>query len=193
VHGGPPRAPSTASRWRCSGTSRKPSVHSRHAGDGVTRWSIGWRAISRRPSPAPLVGKPLAHASVSRDLQRAGVSRTACARKGVRCQAHPRSQGRDGRRPSSLAQAVRGMMEAVPWGHHVELLSKLDDAGQRLLYLKATARFDWNRNVLLNRQGCPGMPPLRDGSAATRVTQPPSRRPPRAPKVPGSPPPAPCA
>jgi predicted nuclease of restriction endonuclease-like (RecB) superfamily len=50
-----------------------------------------------------------------------------------------------------LAQAVREMVEAVPWGHHVNLLSKLDDAGQRLFYLKATARFGWSRNVLLNQ------------------------------------------
>jgi predicted nuclease of restriction endonuclease-like (RecB) superfamily len=50
-----------------------------------------------------------------------------------------------------LAQAVREMVEAVPWGHHVNLLSKLDDPAQRLYYLKATARFGWSRNVLLNQ------------------------------------------
>lgn len=50
-----------------------------------------------------------------------------------------------------LAQAVREMVEAVPWGHHVNLLSKLDDPAQRLYYLQATARFGWSRNVLLNQ------------------------------------------
>lgn len=50
-----------------------------------------------------------------------------------------------------LAQAVREMVEAVPWGHHVNLLSKLDDPAQRLYYLRATARFGWSRNVLLNQ------------------------------------------
>jgi predicted nuclease of restriction endonuclease-like (RecB) superfamily len=50
-----------------------------------------------------------------------------------------------------LAQAVRDMVEAVPWGHHVNLLAKLDDPAQRLFYLKATARFGWSRNVLLNQ------------------------------------------
>lgn len=50
-----------------------------------------------------------------------------------------------------LAQAVRDMVEAVPWGHHVNLLSKLGDPGQRLFYLRATARFGWSRNVLLNQ------------------------------------------
>jgi len=50
-----------------------------------------------------------------------------------------------------LAQAVREMVEAVPWGHHVNLLSKLEEPAQRLFYLKATARFGWSRNVLLNQ------------------------------------------
>ncbi|MDP9919053.1 putative nuclease of restriction endonuclease-like (RecB) superfamily [Variovorax boronicumulans] len=54
-------------------------------------------------------------------------------------------------RQSELAQAVREMVEAVPWGHHVNLLSKLDDPAKRLFYLKATARFGWSRNVLLNQ------------------------------------------
>jgi predicted nuclease of restriction endonuclease-like (RecB) superfamily len=73
-----------------------------------------------------------------------------------------RENERDAKRPRTsrapavandrqLAQAVRDMVEAVPWGHHVNLLSKLDDAGQRLFYLKATARFGWSRNVLLNQ------------------------------------------
>ncbi|AGU53859.1 hypothetical protein VAPA_2c13070 [Variovorax paradoxus B4] len=73
-----------------------------------------------------------------------------------------RESGRDTPRPrgsralaaarqSELAQAVREMVEAVPWGHHVNLLSKLDDPAQRLFYLKATARFGWSRNVLLNQ------------------------------------------
>lgn len=50
-----------------------------------------------------------------------------------------------------LAQAVREMVEAVPWGHHVNLLSRLDDPAERLYYLKATAHFGWSRNVLLNQ------------------------------------------
>ena len=73
-----------------------------------------------------------------------------------------RENERDAKRPRAskalavtgdrqLAQAVRDMVEAVPWGHHVNLLSKLDDPGQRLFYLKATARFGWSRNVLLNQ------------------------------------------
>ena len=43
------------------------------------------------------------------------------------------------------------MVEAVPWGITFNLLSKLDDPGQRLFYLTAAARFGWSRNVLLNQ------------------------------------------
>nr|WP_256735099.1 PDDEXK nuclease domain-containing protein [Variovorax sp. dw_954] len=50
-----------------------------------------------------------------------------------------------------LAQAVREMVEGVPWGHHVNLLSKIDDPARRLYYLQATARFGWSRNVLINQ------------------------------------------
>jgi hypothetical protein len=39
-----------------------------------------------------------------------------------------------------LAQAVRDMVEAVPWGHHVNLLSKLGDPGQRLFCLPRLER-----------------------------------------------------
>ncbi|MDP9912453.1 putative nuclease of restriction endonuclease-like (RecB) superfamily [Variovorax boronicumulans] len=48
--------------------------------------------------------------------------------------------------PEFLAQLVREMVETMPWGHHVNLPSKRDDPAKRLFYLKATARFGWNRN-----------------------------------------------
>ena len=50
-----------------------------------------------------------------------------------------------------LAQAVREMVVAIPWGHHVNLLAKIELPAQRLYYLQATARFGWSRNVLLNQ------------------------------------------
>jgi len=40
---------------------------------------------------------------------------------------------------------------AVPWGHHVELLKKVEDPATRLYYLRATAQLGWSRNVLLNQ------------------------------------------
>lgn len=39
----------------------------------------------------------------------------------------------------------------IPWGHHLLILDKLTDPGARLWYLRATARFGWSRNVLLNQ------------------------------------------
>ena len=52
---------------------------------------------------------------------------------------------------TKLAQAVREMVVAIPWGHHVNLLAKIERPAQRLYYLQATARFGWSRNVLLNQ------------------------------------------
>jgi predicted nuclease of restriction endonuclease-like (RecB) superfamily len=50
-----------------------------------------------------------------------------------------------------LSQLVREMVAAVPWGHHINVLAKLNDPASRLFYLIATARFGWTRNVLLNQ------------------------------------------
>jgi predicted nuclease of restriction endonuclease-like (RecB) superfamily len=43
------------------------------------------------------------------------------------------------------------MVVAIPWGHHINLLAKIEQPVQRLYYLQATARFGWSRNVLLNQ------------------------------------------
>ncbi len=50
-----------------------------------------------------------------------------------------------------LSQAVREMVTAVPWGHHANVLGKIEDPAARCYYLRATARFGWSRNVLLNQ------------------------------------------
>ena len=50
-----------------------------------------------------------------------------------------------------VSQLVRDMVTAVPWGHHVNLLAKIEHPAQRAYYLQATARFGWTRNVLLNQ------------------------------------------
>jgi predicted nuclease of restriction endonuclease-like (RecB) superfamily len=50
-----------------------------------------------------------------------------------------------------LAQAVRELVEAVPWGHHVFLLGRIKSPPELLYYLRATAQFGWSRNVLLNQ------------------------------------------
>jgi len=50
-----------------------------------------------------------------------------------------------------LSQAVREMVSTVPWGHYANALLRVSDSAARLWYLRATARFGWSRNVLLNQ------------------------------------------
>jgi predicted nuclease of restriction endonuclease-like (RecB) superfamily len=50
-----------------------------------------------------------------------------------------------------LEQLVQDLLPAVPWGHHIEILKKVTETAARLWYLRATARFGWSRNVLLNQ------------------------------------------
>ncbi|MDO8543195.1 MAG: PDDEXK nuclease domain-containing protein [Opitutaceae bacterium] len=52
--------------------------------------------------------------------------------------------------PSSLGQLLI-LLAAVPWGQNLLILKKLTDPAARLFYLRATARFGWSRNVLLNQ------------------------------------------
>ena len=51
----------------------------------------------------------------------------------------------------NLAQAVRDLAATVPWGHHVFLIGRIKSPPELLYYLRATARFGWSRNVLLNQ------------------------------------------
>ena len=53
--------------------------------------------------------------------------------------------------PEELSQLVREMVATVPWGHHANALAKVAGPAARLYYLRATARFGWSRNVLLNQ------------------------------------------
>ncbi len=46
---------------------------------------------------------------------------------------------------------MRDLLAQIPWGHHVNLLTKIKDPVARLYYLRATAQFGWSRNVLLNQ------------------------------------------
>ncbi|MEI7731371.1 MAG: PDDEXK nuclease domain-containing protein [Verrucomicrobiota bacterium] len=48
-------------------------------------------------------------------------------------------------------QSVQCLVTEVPWGHHLLILDKLETPTARLYYLRATARFGWSRNVLLNQ------------------------------------------
>jgi YhcG PDDEXK nuclease domain/DUF1016 N-terminal domain len=42
-------------------------------------------------------------------------------------------------------------MPAVPWGHHILLLGKIQSSDALFYYSRVTARFSWSRNVLLNQ------------------------------------------
>ncbi|MGI8435283.1 MAG: PDDEXK nuclease domain-containing protein [Chthoniobacterales bacterium] len=48
-----------------------------------------------------------------------------------------------------LAQAVRELVGAVPWGHHALLLGKIKEPGELYYYLRATAQCGWSRRVLM--------------------------------------------
>ncbi len=50
-----------------------------------------------------------------------------------------------------LAQVVRDFVSVVPWGHHVLMLGRMKSPAEHFWYLRATARFGWSRNVLLNQ------------------------------------------
>jgi predicted nuclease of restriction endonuclease-like (RecB) superfamily len=43
------------------------------------------------------------------------------------------------------------LVAEIPWGHHRLILDKLTVPAARLYYLRATSRFGWSRNVLLNQ------------------------------------------
>ena len=47
-----------------------------------------------------------------------------------------------------IAQPARDLVAAVPWGHHINALTKIPDPATRLYYLRATAQFGWSRKVL---------------------------------------------
>jgi len=50
-----------------------------------------------------------------------------------------------------LSQAVREFLATVPWGHHANALAKVTDPGAKFYYVRATARFGWTRDVLINQ------------------------------------------
>jgi predicted nuclease of restriction endonuclease-like (RecB) superfamily len=51
----------------------------------------------------------------------------------------------------TVIEFLRQLVAEVPWGQNLLILNKLSDSVARLYYLRATARFGWSRNVLLNQ------------------------------------------
>ena len=52
-----------------------------------------------------------------------------------------------GKRIEFLQQVVA----EIPWGQHLTILNKVTAPAARLYYLRATVKFGWSRNVLLNQ------------------------------------------
>ena len=50
-----------------------------------------------------------------------------------------------------LRQFLQQLVAEIPWGQHIMIIEKLTEPAARLYYLRATARFGWSRNVLLNQ------------------------------------------
>jgi predicted nuclease of restriction endonuclease-like (RecB) superfamily len=67
--------------------------------------------------------------------------------------------GRDKKRPPAAAKLTESkvmeflpqVVAEIPWGHHRLILDKITDPAALLYYLRATARFGWSRNILLNQ------------------------------------------
>ncbi|MGL4399280.1 MAG: PDDEXK nuclease domain-containing protein [Luteolibacter sp.] len=52
---------------------------------------------------------------------------------------------------SDAIHFLQQLAAEIPWGQNLLILNKLADPAARLWYLRATARFGWSRNVLLNQ------------------------------------------
>jgi len=50
-----------------------------------------------------------------------------------------------------LREFLLQLVAEIPWGHNLLILNRTTDPAGRLYYLRATARFGWSRNVLLNQ------------------------------------------
>ena len=53
--------------------------------------------------------------------------------------------------PDTAIEFLRQLVAEIPWGQNLLILKKLSAPAARLWYLRATARFCWSRNVLLNQ------------------------------------------
>ena len=52
---------------------------------------------------------------------------------------------------SKVIEFLQQLVAETPWGQNLLILNKLTAPAARLYYLRATARFGWSRNVLLNQ------------------------------------------
>jgi predicted nuclease of restriction endonuclease-like (RecB) superfamily len=66
-------------------------------------------------------------------------------------QAVPETRKASQSRASGVQSPILGLLTEIPWGQNLLILKRLSTPAARLWYLRATARFGWSRNVLLNQ------------------------------------------
>jgi len=66
----------------------------------------------------------------------------------------PQAAAKIGRTTDASAapgEFLRQVVAEIPWGHHLQILNKVEAPAARLYYLRATSKLGWSRNVLLNQ------------------------------------------
>ena len=51
--------------------------------------------------------------------------------------------------PQAVALFEPQLLQAIPWGHHAELMAKVKDLPTRHWYMQATVQHGWSRNILV--------------------------------------------
>jgi predicted nuclease of restriction endonuclease-like (RecB) superfamily len=51
--------------------------------------------------------------------------------------------------PQTAALFEAQLLQAIPWGHHAELMAKVKDLPTRRWYMQATLQHGWSRNILV--------------------------------------------
>lgn len=51
--------------------------------------------------------------------------------------------------PQAAALFQAPLLQAIPWGHHAELMAKVKDLPTRHWYMQATVQYGWSRNILV--------------------------------------------
>jgi predicted nuclease of restriction endonuclease-like (RecB) superfamily len=51
--------------------------------------------------------------------------------------------------PQAAALFQAQLLQAIPWGHHAELMAKVKDLPTRHWYMQATVQYGWSRNILV--------------------------------------------
>ena len=52
---------------------------------------------------------------------------------------------------TTVIEFLQQLVAEIPWGQNLLILNRIPDSAARLYYLRATARFGWSRNVLINQ------------------------------------------